>query len=131
MTSDQAADPEAPQWFDRRWLALAVIAVAPLMTALDATIVNIALPSAHRSLAFGDKARARLSSPGAVFTSDVNGFVNARQSPVFGGPFFGKVSPVADEERPRRHTATAAVPVGCPEENEKPFSTVPCAVVAL
>jgi hypothetical protein len=37
-------------------LALAVIAVAPLMTALDATIVNIALPSAHRSLAFGDKA---------------------------------------------------------------------------
>jgi EmrB/QacA subfamily drug resistance transporter len=42
---------------DRRWLALAVIAVAQLMTALDATIVNIALPSAQRSLGFGDGAR--------------------------------------------------------------------------
>jgi hypothetical protein len=59
------------------------------MTALDATIVNIALPSAHRSLALDDKGRARLSSPGAVFTPDVNGFVNAKQSPVFGGAFFG------------------------------------------
>jgi hypothetical protein len=35
MTSNQAADPKAPQPFDRRWLALAVIAVAPFMTALD------------------------------------------------------------------------------------------------
>lgn len=42
MTSNQAADPKAPQPFDRRWLALAVIAAAQLMTALDATIVNIA-----------------------------------------------------------------------------------------
>jgi hypothetical protein len=64
MTSNQAADPKAPQPFDRRWLALAVIAAAQLMTALDATIVNIALPSARRSLAFDDNARARLSSLG-------------------------------------------------------------------
>jgi EmrB/QacA subfamily drug resistance transporter len=42
---------------DRRWLALVVIAVAQLMTALDATIVNIALPTAQRSLGFGDGAR--------------------------------------------------------------------------
>jgi EmrB/QacA subfamily drug resistance transporter len=42
---------------DRRWFGLAVIAVAQLMTALDATIVNIALPSAQRSLGFGDGAR--------------------------------------------------------------------------
>jgi EmrB/QacA subfamily drug resistance transporter len=41
----------------RRGLALAVIAVAQLMTALDATIVNIALPSAQRALGFGDDAR--------------------------------------------------------------------------
>jgi EmrB/QacA subfamily drug resistance transporter len=42
---------------DRRWYALVVIAVAQLMTALDATIVNIALPSAQHSLGFGDSAR--------------------------------------------------------------------------
>jgi EmrB/QacA subfamily drug resistance transporter len=42
---------------DRRWTALVVIAVAQLMTALDATIVNIALPSAQRSLGFGDADR--------------------------------------------------------------------------
>jgi hypothetical protein len=34
MTSDQAADPKAPQPFDGRWLALAVIPVAQLMTSL-------------------------------------------------------------------------------------------------
>jgi EmrB/QacA subfamily drug resistance transporter len=42
---------------DVRWLALAVIAVAQLMVALDATIVNIALPSAQADLGFGDDAR--------------------------------------------------------------------------
>jgi EmrB/QacA subfamily drug resistance transporter len=34
----------------RRWLALAIIAVAQLMIVLDASIVNIALPSAQRDL---------------------------------------------------------------------------------
>jgi EmrB/QacA subfamily drug resistance transporter len=38
-------------------MALAVIAAAQLMTALDATIVNIALPSAQHALGFGDAAR--------------------------------------------------------------------------
>jgi EmrB/QacA subfamily drug resistance transporter len=42
---------------DTRWPALAVIAVAQLMVALDATIVNIALPSAQADLGFGDDAR--------------------------------------------------------------------------
>src|ERR1700679_2130254 len=36
----------------RRWLVLAVIGIAQLMVVLDATIVNIALPSAQRALAF-------------------------------------------------------------------------------
>jgi EmrB/QacA subfamily drug resistance transporter len=40
---DVAVDP-------RRWLALGVIAVAQLMVVLDASIVNIALPSAQQSL---------------------------------------------------------------------------------
>ena len=36
----------------RRWLILATVGIAQLMVVLDATIVNIALPSAQRSLAF-------------------------------------------------------------------------------
>src|SRR3954467_8592939 len=42
---------------DTRWAALTVVAVAQLMVALDATIVNIALPSAQADLGFGDDAR--------------------------------------------------------------------------
>jgi EmrB/QacA subfamily drug resistance transporter len=42
---------------DTRWLALAVVAVAQLMVALDATIVNIALPSAQDALGFDDADR--------------------------------------------------------------------------
>jgi EmrB/QacA subfamily drug resistance transporter len=51
---ERAAEGGPP---DRRWIALIVIAVAQLMTALDATIVNIALPSAQRSLGFNDADR--------------------------------------------------------------------------
>jgi EmrB/QacA subfamily drug resistance transporter len=41
-----------------RWVALAVIAVAQLMVALDATIVNVALPTAQGALGFDDAQRA-------------------------------------------------------------------------
>jgi EmrB/QacA subfamily drug resistance transporter len=44
------ADPH----HDRRWLILAILGIAQLMVVLDATIVNIALPSAQRDLGFGD-----------------------------------------------------------------------------
>jgi EmrB/QacA subfamily drug resistance transporter len=37
---------------DRRWLILGVIGIAQLMVILDATIMNIALPSAQRALHF-------------------------------------------------------------------------------
>src|SRR5438067_4607209 len=40
-----------------RWLALAFIALAQLMIALDATVVNIALPSAQAALRFADADR--------------------------------------------------------------------------
>ena len=36
----------------RRWLILGTVALAQLMVVLDATIVNIALPSAQRALGF-------------------------------------------------------------------------------
>jgi EmrB/QacA subfamily drug resistance transporter len=42
---------------DRRWAILGVIAVAQLMVVLDATIVNIALPTAQTDLGFGDDQR--------------------------------------------------------------------------
>ncbi|MGK5739930.1 DHA2 family efflux MFS transporter permease subunit [Micromonospora sp. URMC 103] len=43
--------------YPRRWLALAVIAVAQLMVVLDATIVNIALPHAQADLGISDADR--------------------------------------------------------------------------
>ena len=42
---------------DRRWLILVVVALAQLMVVLDATIVNIALPSAQHSLGFANSDR--------------------------------------------------------------------------
>ena len=42
---------------DHRWLLLVIVSTAQLMVVLDATIVNIALPSAQRALHFGNDAR--------------------------------------------------------------------------
>ena len=49
-SGDLAAREAGPD--PRRWLILAVIGIAQLMVVLDATIVNIALPSAQKSLDF-------------------------------------------------------------------------------
>ncbi|WP_202867359.1 MFS transporter [Kribbella pittospori] len=46
------AGPDAAAGADHRWLILAVIALAQLMIVLDATIMNIALPSAQDDLGF-------------------------------------------------------------------------------
>jgi EmrB/QacA subfamily drug resistance transporter len=40
--------------YSRRWLILAILGTAQLMVVLDATIVNIALPSAQKALHFSD-----------------------------------------------------------------------------
>jgi MFS family permease len=45
--SDTTLDP-------RRWKALAVLAVAQFMVVLDASIVNVALPSIQRDLGFSE-----------------------------------------------------------------------------
>src|SRR3954452_20324433 len=42
---------------ERRWVILGVIAIAQLMVVLDATIVNIALPSAQQDLGFSNDSR--------------------------------------------------------------------------
>src|ERR671934_1953614 len=57
MSSSQRAEPLSQRPTERRWLALAIIAVAQLMVALDATIVSIALPSAQRALGASDAER--------------------------------------------------------------------------
>jgi EmrB/QacA subfamily drug resistance transporter len=49
--------PTQDPHYDRRWLILAVIAIAQLMVVLDVTVVNIALPSAQDDLGFSDDAR--------------------------------------------------------------------------
>ena len=49
--------PSQDRHHARRWWILALLGVAQLMVVLDATIVNIALPSAQHDLGFSDDAR--------------------------------------------------------------------------
>jgi EmrB/QacA subfamily drug resistance transporter len=56
MTSSATLDSRAAP-ADRRGLVLAVVAVAQLMVVLDATVVNIALPSAQHALGFSNNDR--------------------------------------------------------------------------
>src|ERR1700679_2376995 len=42
---------------DHRWLVLVVVSIAQLMVVLDATVVNIALPSAQADLGFDNSDR--------------------------------------------------------------------------
>ncbi len=62
----------APATTDRRWTALVVIAIAQLMVALDATVVNIALPTAQLALDFSDADRAWVVT---AYTSAVAGLL--------------------------------------------------------
>ena len=55
--SAPATDVQQPPGTDHRWLILVVVAVAQLMVVLDATIVNIALPSAQQALGFPNSDR--------------------------------------------------------------------------
>jgi EmrB/QacA subfamily drug resistance transporter len=50
MTTDAVSDPT----YSRRWLILGVVGLAQVMVVLDATVVNIALPSAQRVLNFSN-----------------------------------------------------------------------------
>ena len=62
----------------RRWTILAILAIAQLMVVLDATIMNIALPSAQRALGISnsepavdrDRLRAGVRQPAAARRPD-------------------------------------------------------------
>ncbi|SHG52458.1 drug resistance transporter, EmrB/QacA subfamily [Jatrophihabitans endophyticus] len=54
LADRKAADARRP---DHRWLILVVVSIAQLMVVLDATVVNIALPSAQADLGFADGQR--------------------------------------------------------------------------
>lgn len=56
-TSAALNSPDIPEKSRSRWLALAVIAVSQLLIVLDATIVNIALPTAQADLGISDANR--------------------------------------------------------------------------
>jgi EmrB/QacA subfamily drug resistance transporter len=51
------ADPTHDPHHARRWTILAILGISQLMVVLDATIVNIALPSAQQALDFSDENR--------------------------------------------------------------------------
>ncbi len=53
----RAASSAAGTSHTKRWWILAILGIAQLMVALDATVVNIALPTAQTDLAFSDNAR--------------------------------------------------------------------------
>src|SRR5258707_6578019 len=57
MQMSSAAQDRRAAPADRRWLVLLVVAVAQLMVVLDATVVNIAPPSAQHALGFSNNAR--------------------------------------------------------------------------
>ncbi|MBD8607541.1 MFS transporter [Aeromicrobium sp. CFBP 8757] len=62
LTDDRAREPVEPGPSDNphhatRWIILGVIALAQLIVVLDATIVNIALPSAQEALGFSNDNR--------------------------------------------------------------------------
>ena len=52
----QSTVPHNP-FYERRWIALGVVVIAQIMILLDATVVNVALPSAQADLGFSDANR--------------------------------------------------------------------------
>ncbi|MBN9618515.1 MAG: MFS transporter [Actinobacteria bacterium] len=57
LATSQTATTAAGTGHNKRWWILAVLAVAQLMVVLDATVVNIALPTAQLDLHFSDSSR--------------------------------------------------------------------------
>jgi predicted MFS family arabinose efflux permease len=63
MTRDADTSTTRTRPADRRWLALAVLAVAQFMVFLDETVVNVALPSIKGDLGFSQSSLAWVVTP--------------------------------------------------------------------
>ena len=61
--TEPARDSRTAAASDHRWLVLVIVAIAQLMVVLDATIVNIALPSAQHALGFARQSARDSNSP--------------------------------------------------------------------
>src|SRR6201992_1223374 len=61
-----AAGDQRPAASDHRWLILVIVAIAQLMVVLDATVVNIALPSAQHAMGFPNSDRKWMVTAYAV-----------------------------------------------------------------
>src|ERR1700761_8416928 len=77
------AAPAEPGPGRHRWLILAVVGVAQLMVVLDATIVNIALPSAQQALGFSTTDRQWVITAYALAFGGLL-LVGGRLSDIFG-----------------------------------------------
>ena len=64
--SSPASEARPPASPDHRWLILVIVAIAQLMVVLDATVVNIALPSAQRALGFPNSDRQWIATAYAL-----------------------------------------------------------------
>jgi EmrB/QacA subfamily drug resistance transporter len=56
-TTGAITHPDNEHHHAQRWWVLAIVGIAQLMVALDATVVNIALPTAQKALAFSNSDR--------------------------------------------------------------------------
>src|SRR5436305_4889590 len=68
----------------RRWAILAVLGIAQLMVVLDATVVNIALPSAQKALHFSNDNRQWINSAYALAFGSLL-LLGGRIGDLFGG----------------------------------------------
>ena len=84
-TLEKTAHPAVTEdpHYARRWWILAVLGVAQLMVVLDATVVNIALPTAQTDLAFSDNARQWIVTAYALSFGSLL-LIGARIADVFG-----------------------------------------------
>ena len=95
----------------RRWTVLAILAIAQLMVVLDATIVNIALPSAQRALHFANTERQWVVTAYALAFGSLLLLGGRGCGPV--RPQVDRLSPAWPGSPPRRPSAGPHSRSGC------------------
>lgn len=106
-------DENRPDRGKRRWLALAVIAIAQLMVVLDATVVTIALPSAQLDLHISDADRQWVVT---AYTLAFGGLLllGGRIADYFGRKRIFLIGPLGSAVARRRPPGNRALDLGDP-----------------